>query len=143
VRVEIKLSADIKEPYAVIYTNEITEEISKINSCLKNSEQVITAYEEDSIVILKRENIYMLRANERKVSIFGSSKEYTSKKCLYEFEELLTKDFMRISKATIINLSHIKRVEPSFNGMLVVMENGCKDYISRKYLPEFKKYLGL
>lgn len=90
-RVEIKLSADIKEPYAVIYTDEITEEINKINACLKNSEQVITAYEEDSIVILKREDIYMLTANERKVSIFCSSKEYTSKKVCMNLRSCLRK----------------------------------------------------
>ena len=27
--------------------------------------------------------------------------------------------------------------------MLLVLKNGCKDYISRKYLPAFKKYLGI
>ena len=27
--------------------------------------------------------------------------------------------------------------------LLLKLKNGCKDYVSRKYLPEFKKYLGL
>jgi len=27
--------------------------------------------------------------------------------------------------------------------MYIKLKNKCKDYISRKYLPEFKKYLGL
>ena len=27
--------------------------------------------------------------------------------------------------------------------VILKKKNGCKDYVSRKYLPEFKKYLGL
>ncbi|MBQ8168840.1 hypothetical protein IJZ97_05425 [bacterium] len=27
--------------------------------------------------------------------------------------------------------------------MLILLKNGNKDYISRKYLPKFKNYLGL
>lgn len=35
-------------------------------------------------------------------------------------------------------------VEASFNGtMFLRLEHGLSDYISRKYLPEFKRYLGL
>ncbi|RKJ31015.1 LytTR family transcriptional regulator, partial [bacterium 1XD42-8] len=32
----------------------------------------------------------------------------------------------------------------SFGGMMcLVMKNGCKDYVSRKYLPDLKRYLGI
>ena len=59
-------------------------------------------------------------------------------------EKLLGSGFMRISKSTLINLKQINSVEPSFHGtMLVILKNGNKDYISRKYLPAFKKYLGI
>ena len=35
-------------------------------------------------------------------------------------------------------------VEPTLGGlMLLVLKNGCRDHISRKYLPAFKQYLGL
>ena len=51
---------------------------------------------------------------------------------------------MRISKGTLANLSCIDHVEPTLGGlMLLVLKNGCKECISRKYLPAFKKYLGL
>ena len=85
----------------------------------------------------------MIVSKSRSVDVFCKEKQSVSKKCLYEFEGILRHDFMRISKTTIINLKQIDRVEPSFNGMLIVLKNGKKDYISRKYLPEFKKYLGL
>lgn len=38
----------------------------------------------------------------------------------------------------------IQRVESSFSGTLLLkLKNGCKENVSRTYLPEFKKYLGL
>jgi DNA-binding LytR/AlgR family response regulator len=35
-------------------------------------------------------------------------------------------------------------IESGFSGTLLLkLKNGCKDYVSRRYLSEFKKYLGL
>ena len=141
--IEIDISAEIKEPYAVIHTNEMTPQINKLISYVHNMDHVIAVYEEDNIVILKPEEIYMIVSAGRSVTIFCEKQEYLSRKCLYEFEDMLKSSFIRISKTTLVNLHQIRRVEPSFNGMLVVMKNGQKDYISRKYLPEFNNYLGL
>jgi len=143
-KVEIKVSADIKEPYAVLYTNDITDDIQKISAFLQSQERVITANDEGRIIILKPEEIFMVRIEESEAVIYCKNKQYMTNKKLYELEEQLGKGFLRISKASIVNLKLIDCVEPSFNGMmLLIMKNGCKDYISRKYLPEFKKYLGI
>jgi DNA-binding LytR/AlgR family response regulator len=51
---------------------------------------------------------------------------------------------MQISKQTIINLSYLDLIEASFNGaFLLKLKNGLSDYVSRKYFPQLKKYLGL
>ena len=40
--------------------------------------------------------------------------------------------------------SYLDSIEPGFSGtMLLKLKNGSKDYVSRTYLPAFKKYLGL
>ena len=142
-KVEMNLSETITEPYVTIHTNEMTDSIQKLLSYIQNMEKVIAVYEEDSIVILKPDDISMIVSQGRGVTICCTDKEYLSRKCLYEFEDILRNSFMRISKTTLINLSMIRRVEPSFSGMMVILKNGQKDFISRKYLPEFKKYLGL
>lgn len=57
---------------------------------------------------------------------------------------MLGVSFMRISKSVLINLQYLECVEPTLGGlMMVTLKNGCKECISRKYLPAFKKYLGL
>ena len=86
----------------------------------------------------------MARVENEKISVYGKAKVYSCSGRLYKIEELMGSGFLRISKSTIINLKYLDSVEPSFNGMMLVkLKNGSKDYVSRKYLPALKKYLGL
>ena len=144
-KIEVKINKELKEPYFIIYTNDLSEEINNIVSNLSEQENdVITVKEDEKIVVLNSKEIYMLRIEGSCLVIYSNKNRYISNKRLYEFEELLSKDFMRISKSSIINLSKISYVQPAFNGMMkVILKNGTKDYISRKYLPNLKKYLGL
>lgn len=143
-KIKIQISPDIEEPYAIIYSNTMTEEIQEIAEKLNSSQNVITAIDNEQIVILEPTDIYMLRMENDQLIVYCKQKRYLSNKRLYEMEKILGNNFMRISKSTIINLKKISCVEPSFNGtMLILLKNGSKDYISRKYLPKFKKYLGL
>ncbi len=143
-RVEIKISPDVQEPYIVLHTKQMTPGLQALAASLGAGEQVFTAMDGDRMVILQPQEIYLIRVEQEKTCVFGKTKEYLSNKRLYEWEEQLGKGFLRISKSAIVNLKYMDSVEPSFGGSLVLhMKNGSKDYISRKYLPEFKKYLGI
>jgi DNA-binding LytR/AlgR family response regulator len=144
VRVEIKVFAEIKEPYAVIYTNAITGEVMKIRSILEIQEPIVTVADGERIIVLTPEETYMIRTENEDVVVYNKDRRYISNKRLYEMEALLGNGFLRISKSTIINLRMIDYVEPAFNGMMMILlKNGSKDFISRKYLPQLKKYLGI
>jgi DNA-binding LytR/AlgR family response regulator len=143
-RVEIEISSDISEPYAVIYTDRMTDDIQRAVNALETGSSVITAKAGDRMVLLHADEIYLIRAEEERIFIYTKAGRYLSGKRLYELETLLGNEFMRISKSAIVSLKKIASVEVSFNSMmLLVMKNGEKDYISRKYLPDFKKYLGI
>lgn len=143
-RVEIKVFAEIKEPYAVIYTNAITGEVMKIRSILEIQEPIVTVADGERIIVLTPEETYMIRTENEDVVVYNKDRRYISNKRLYEMEALLGNGFLRISKSTIINLRMIDYVEPAFNGMMMILlKNGSKDFISRKYLPQLKKYLGI
>ena len=144
-KVSVELSPEFKEPYAIIYTDRVTDEIQRMIDLLSTKESPITAlYKEDNIVILKPDEIYMISIEAGDTIIFGENKKFRSRKRLYELEELLGKQFMQISKRTLVNLKYLDSVETGFNGTLLLkLKNGCKDYVSRTYLPKFKKYLGL
>lgn len=144
-RVSIDISAEYKEPFAVIHTDKVTDEIQRVIDVLGTSETPITALQnEEDIIVLQPKDIYMVRVEEGNTVIYGAKQKYRSRKRLYELAEQLGKQFMQISKTTLINLSYMDSIEPGFSGTLLLkLKNGNKDYVSRKYLPEFKKYLGL
>ena len=144
-KVNIDISAEYKESYAVIHTDKVTDEIRRIVDLFSSNETPVTALQnEEEIVVLKPQDIFMVRIEGGDTVIYGEKQKYRSRKRLYELSEILGKQFMQISKTTLINLSYIDSIEPGFSGtMLMKLKNGNKDYVSRKYLPEFKRYLGL
>ena len=144
-KVSIDISAEYKEPFAVIHTDKVTPEIQRVIDVLGTSETPVTAFQnEEDIVVLQPKDIYMIRVEDGDTMIYGTKQQYRSRKRLYELAEQLGKQFMQISKTTLVNLSYMDSIEPGFSGTLLLkLKNGSKDYVSRKYLPEFKKYLGL
>lgn len=144
-KVNIDISAEYKEPFAVIHTDKVTDEIQRVIDVLGTSDTPITALQnEEDIVVLQPKEIFMVRVEDGDTIVYGARNKYRSRKRLYELSEQLGKQFMQISKTTLINLSYMDSIEPGFSGTLLLkLKNGNKDYVSRKYLPEFKKYLGL
>lgn len=144
-KVNIDISPEYKESYAVIHTDKVTDEIQRMVDAFSNSETPITALQnEEDIVVLQPKEIYMVRVEDGDTIIYGARQKYRSRKRLYELAQQLGKQFMQISKTTLVNLSYMDSIEPGFSGTLLLkLKNGDKDYVSRKYLPEFKKYLGL
>ena len=144
-KISVDISAEYKEPYAVIYTDKLTDEIQHMIDMFSMSETPITALQnEEDLVVLQPGEIYMVRVENGDTIIYGEKQKYRSRKRLYELDQQLGRQFMQISKSTLINLSYMDSIEPGFSGTLLLKQkNGCKDYVSRKYLPEFKKYLGL
>lgn len=144
-KVSIDISAEYKEPFAVIHTDRVTDEIQRIIDILGTSETPITVLKnEEDIIVLQPKDVYMVRVEDGDTVIYGAKDRYRSRKRLYELASQLGNQFMQISKTTLINLSYMDSIESGFSGTLLLMlKNGCKDYVSRTYLPEFKKYLGL
>ena len=144
-KVSVDISADYKEPYAVIYTDRVTDEIQRMIDIFSTSgNPVIALQNEEDLVVLQPNDIYMVRVEDGDTIIYGEKRKYRSRKRLYEISRQLGKQFMQISKSTLINLSYMDSIESGFSGTLLLkMKNDCKDYVSRTYLPEFKRYLGL
>ncbi len=144
-KVNVDISSQYKEPYAVIYTNEVTEEIKRMIDIIGSKDNPLTALQSNGdMVILQPGEIYMVRVENGETIIYTEKMNYRSRKRLYEVGQQLGKQFMQISKTTLVNLSYMDSIESGFSGTLLLkLKNGCKDYVSRRYLSEFKKYLGL
>jgi len=147
-KVECKISADYKESYAVLYISRMTPSIAEIISMLEQEETdslTLPAAKERKIYFVKPEDISLVRTEGREIVCYDKHKNrYLLDKPLYELENMLGIQFVRISKSTIVNINQIHHVEASFNGtMELVMKNGIMDYISRSFRKGFKERLGL
>lgn len=152
-KVDLFISRDIEEPYAEIHSDSLTPNIQKAMDLLETDElisgddennSILAAKKGQDIVLLDFEDIFMIRVEDKQTKVFTEDQDYLVKKPLYQIEENLDSNFVRVSKATIVNLKKIKRVAPSLKGMMFIeLKNGLKDNISRKYLADFKKALDL
>ena len=145
-KVNLFISRDIEEPHADIHTNELTDNITRAMSILESddSNDMLAVKKGSDIALLEFRDVYMFRVEDKQVKVYTENSEYLIKKPLYQVEETLDSDFVRISKSTIVNLKKVERVAPSLKGMMFIeLKNGLKDNISRKYLPGFKEALDL
>jgi DNA-binding LytR/AlgR family response regulator len=153
-KVQLFVSKDLEEPYAEIYTDVLTDNIQKAMILLENETEeddeeitdnsILAVKKGQDIVLLDFDDIFMIRVEDKQTKVFTEDRDYLVKKPLYQIEESLDSNFVRVSKATIVNLRKIKRVAPSLKGMMFIeLKNGLKDNISRKYLSDFKSALDL
>ena len=153
-KVDLFISKDIEEPYAEIHSDSLTSNIQKAMVLLENEDEyeeegisdnsILAVKKGQDIVLLDFEDIHMIRVEDKQTKVYTENKDYLVKKPLYQIEENLDSNFVRVSKTTIVNLRKIKRVAPSLRGMMFIeLKNGLKDNISRKYLSDFKSALDL
>lgn len=145
-KVNLFVSKDIESPYADIHTKVLSDNIQKAMSILESDDlnDMIAVKKDSDIVFLEFSEIFMFKVENRQVKVYTQNRDYIVKKALYQLEESLNSDFIRISKSTIVNIRKISRVAPSLNGMMFIeLKNGLKDNISRKYLSGFKESLNL
>ncbi|MGE6259258.1 LytTR family DNA-binding domain-containing protein [Heyndrickxia sporothermodurans] len=144
---QIKLIIDekIEDTEIHIHANSFTDEIEQIMKFLKSSKtEVIDGYIQQEIYMLKISDIYFVYSEGAKVYFQTDEDEYESKRKLYEVEEFLEKDFVRVNKSTLVNVSKISFMKMEKIGMMqLVMENGTTAHVSRMYLKMLKKRLGI
>ena len=147
-KVECKISAEYKEPYAVLHINKMTDSVGEIISMLEKENAnslTLIAKKDKNTYFIKPEDISLIRTEGREIVCYdGLKNRYVLSKPLYELEQVLGSQFVRISKSTIINIRRIDHVAAGFNGtMELVMKNGMESYISRSFRKIFKERLGL
>ena len=76
-KVEIKVLPEAKEPYAVIYASEITPEIRRTAALLETKNSgVVSVMENERIIVLRPDEIYMVRVENEKTVVYTKTKRY-------------------------------------------------------------------
>ena len=144
--VEIKLDSSYTETKVVIYTNNITEEITELAKKLTgNIAKIIVGYDDNIMTVLEESEIIRVFAENGKVFAVTENGKYMLKLRLYEVEEVLDKRyFVRISKSEIINLKRVKNFDLSITGTICVkLSDNSVTYVSRRYVNKIKCVPGI
>ncbi len=101
---------------------------------------------EDGIVYISPDDILYVGREERETQIVTQDRVHETKLPLKEVEERLQAfTFFRIHKSFLVNLNHIKRLTPWFNGSYQLELQGLDEKlsVSRNYIKELRKQLEL
>ena len=84
----------------------------------------------------------MLYSENGKVYAKTSKNSYLLKFRLYQLEEMLDKNFIRISNSEIINIKKVKNLDFAMIGTIKInFINGTYTYASRRFIKKIKDYL--
>lgn len=124
---------------------ELINELKTSDTSKTKISNKLHVYLDGEIHLIEPEEVFYFEYVEQKVFVYCKSKVYEIRNKLYEIEEKLSdKDFIRVSKSSILNLNKISSLSPGFGGRFeALLKNGEKIIISRQYVNGLKKVLGL
>lgn len=145
----MKINIDVDSKYedigVDIHVPSLTPEVEKIISLMRMMDMQIAVKKGEETVLLDAGEILYIEAVERNTFIYTEKETYESSLKLYEFEQQLSeKDFIRISKQSILNLRKVKSLRSDINRKIrVTLQNDEQIIVSRMYSDELRKRLGV
>lgn len=134
-----------EEEQIVVRCRNLDDSIVSLAKELKRRRDKLTVKDGERILQVGPSEVYYFEAVDNKVFLYTKEKVYETKWKLYELEEQFGHaNFIRVSKSVIMNLSKVDSFHPDFNGRYeALMKNNERVLISRQYVPELKKRLGI
>lgn len=133
------------EDEVIFRCSHIDGEMMAFIQMLKNRGGKVPARSENGIVMLPLGDIFYFESVDNRTFAYMESSVFEVKRKLYELEaEYANTDFVRISKSVIVNISKIIHLKPLLYGRFEgKLKNGEKIVISRQYIGNLRKKLGL
>jgi DNA-binding LytR/AlgR family response regulator len=143
--VKYTLILDEEKEETIIITahkkNELIEEIEKL---INNQKRALFGFVDDDIIPLDLPNIYAIYTSDNKVYVKTKNETLLVRERLYQIEEYLSEEFIKINQGCIVNMKKVLKFETSSNASIkVILKNGFSDYISRRELKNVKRRIGL
>lgn len=138
-KINIDVDDSLQQDMITIHCREITDEILELQRLLSQKQtggQKISAYIDDTEYYVDVKTILFLEADGNYISVQTAKSIYRVRQKLYELEELLPRDFLRVSKSTIVNTELIASIKKNITGASEIsFRNSTKKaYASRNYI---------
>lgn len=128
----------------VVRANEENAQVKEIinNFLNKNDEKLTLLDKNGHTCVVDEKDIVLLSANGKQVSITAKNGLYLAKQSLQSIEEILSHNFLRVSRFEIVNLKMVRKYDFTIGGTLrIEFENGMETWASRRYIPIIKERL--
>ena len=145
----MKINLDIDGRYddieVIIRAPHLNNDIERMVAIMRMIDMQIAVRKDNETFLLDTDKILYVEAVERKTFVYTNTDTYESELKLYELEqELIERDFLRISKQSIVNLRKIKSLKTDVNRKIrITLQNGEQIVVSRMYSDELRRKLGL
>ena len=145
----MKINLDIDGKYddteVIIRAPHLNNDIERMVAMMRMIDMQIAVRRDGETILLETDKILYVEAVDRKTFVYTSSDTYESELKLYELEqELVQRDFLRISKQSIVNLRKIKSLKTDVNRKIrITLANGEQIVVSRMYSDDLRRKLGL
>ena len=136
---EIRVEVKSAEQDSTI--NKLLAYISKFD---KQERSLLPIKTSDRIVAIKMNTLIKIEVQATSLTYYTTAEVVKTTGRLYQVLEVLNDNFVQVSRHAIINLNYLESIENGFAGnMIVRLANNLKTDVSRKYLPELERELGL
>lgn len=124
--------------------NQNIEEIIQLMQTHVNQTFYPVKNRRDETHIVKQNDIYSFRIENKLLNIYTLNGQYTYNERLYKLKKHLSNNFLQISKSEIINVSFIDHLVLNKSGIIEIkFINNDTTFSSRRYLKEIKEVLGI
>ena len=125
----------------VVYAKERNELVDKIERLADGPENIV-AKRDRTLYNLDFSDIVCFTAENNKVFAHAGKESFEVDEKIYELEEILPDNFLKINKSCIANIEKIKSFDATITGTLAVnFKNGYRDYVSRRRMKYVKERL--
>lgn len=118
--------------------------INYLNNFGKKERNLLPVKTSERIVTVKRNELIKVEVQGTRLTYYTVSEVVKTTGRLYQVLENLNDDFVQVSRHSVINLDYLESLENSFAGnMVAILAEGLKTDVSRRYLPDLERELGL
>lgn len=137
-----KTVIDKEKKEVVIYTDKITPFVRQIEEFVQQDSTEIIGDDDGEIYKIAVNDCCCFTVKEGRVYAITEKGEYRIKQRLYELENYLSDNFVKINQSCIVNAYKIEKFYAHISGTIcVTLKNGYSDYVSRRQLQNVKRRL--
>ena len=145
-KVKLVIDETLVEDEIIVRCRELSDEIILLQKHIKNlrkESNKICLNKNDMEYYIDTKDILFFETTNTEVCAHTVDDVYYIKMKLYELEEMLKKNFTRISKSTVLNIDQIYAIEKNiYSSNLVIFKNSHKKiYVTRVYYKSLKEKL--